>query len=311
MLLQQLRYFVAVAETGSLSAAANKLFVTQPNLSKSIANLEDEYKTKLFKRTARGMVLTAEGNVLYENAKNILNEVYTLDVALGRIKPNKRKTLTVASNYILGVDFATGSYYKGLDVDAEKVSVEIMNMSTQAVLENVYSGKSMLGFISFQQHLLHTFTKAIKNNNLEYTPLGLTDLYAYVGPTSPLYELDRVKMEQICKYPIVCNIKMKTRREEYIDNVSGYKDCEQFFYLNSDTAIIHFLATTDVTFVGGSWTLLGIEEYGIRMIPISDCDLKYELGWIKSKDIELSKDAFKLIEIVDKQCRPKELKATF
>lgn len=61
MQIQQLTYFVAIAEQGSINKAAEKLFVTQPNLSKAISNLENELKVRIFNRTNKGVALTDEG----------------------------------------------------------------------------------------------------------------------------------------------------------------------------------------------------------------------------------------------------------
>ena len=58
MQLSQLMYFVTVAEQGSINRAAEKLFVTQPNLSKAIGNLESELKVRIFDRTNKGVILT-------------------------------------------------------------------------------------------------------------------------------------------------------------------------------------------------------------------------------------------------------------
>ena len=59
MQIQQLTYFVAIAEQGSINKAAEKLFVTQPNLSKAISNLENELKVRIFNRTNKGVAQKA------------------------------------------------------------------------------------------------------------------------------------------------------------------------------------------------------------------------------------------------------------
>lgn len=75
MELRQLKYFIAVAETKSLSNAVKRLFIAQPALSQSIKTLEDELETKLFVRSRKGMALTTAGQGFLENAKLILREV--------------------------------------------------------------------------------------------------------------------------------------------------------------------------------------------------------------------------------------------
>lgn len=90
MELHQLRYFVAVAEQGNFTRAAERSFVTQPSLSQQIIKLEEELGHKLFHRLGRKAVLTEAGAVFLERARRILNEVEDAakevrdDPALGR-----------------------------------------------------------------------------------------------------------------------------------------------------------------------------------------------------------------------------------
>jgi LysR family transcriptional regulator, hca operon transcriptional activator len=73
--LRHLRYFVAVAEAGSLKLAAEeKLHTTQPSLSRQIRDLEREVGAPLFRRNARGVELTAAGRVLLDHAKVVLSQ---------------------------------------------------------------------------------------------------------------------------------------------------------------------------------------------------------------------------------------------
>jgi DNA-binding transcriptional LysR family regulator len=71
----QLRYFVAVADTGTTRAAAARLHVSQPPLSRQIRALEAELGVDLFERTPRGMALRPEGQALLRRARRILSEV--------------------------------------------------------------------------------------------------------------------------------------------------------------------------------------------------------------------------------------------
>jgi len=75
MELQQLRYFVAVAETANFTRAAERCHVSQPSLSQQIINLEKELKHKLFHRLGRKAVLSEAGTVFLDRARRILFEV--------------------------------------------------------------------------------------------------------------------------------------------------------------------------------------------------------------------------------------------
>ena len=61
MTLQQLRYIIKIAQTGSMRLAADELFITQPNLSKNVHEIEEEMHITIFSRTNKGVILTDEG----------------------------------------------------------------------------------------------------------------------------------------------------------------------------------------------------------------------------------------------------------
>lgn len=74
MKLTQLQYFMCISECGSFTKAAEQLHITQPSLSKAIAELEVEAGTTLLLRTKSGVQLTQEGQIVLEQVRNILRE---------------------------------------------------------------------------------------------------------------------------------------------------------------------------------------------------------------------------------------------
>jgi LysR family hca operon transcriptional activator len=86
MELRHLRYFVAVAEAGSLTVAAEQtLHTSQPSLSRQIRDLEDEVGTQLLTRKARGIELTPAGRVFLDHARSVLSQVEAAGQAARRI----------------------------------------------------------------------------------------------------------------------------------------------------------------------------------------------------------------------------------
>ena len=73
MTLQQLKYAVTVAECGTISAAAEKLFISQPSLTTAIRELESEMGVTIFSRTNRGVIVSREGEEFLGYARQILS----------------------------------------------------------------------------------------------------------------------------------------------------------------------------------------------------------------------------------------------
>src|SRR6202140_2481724 len=86
MELRHLRYFVAIAEAGSLTAAAaRKLHTSQPSLSRQIRDLEEEIGAQLLTRRARGIELTPAGRAFLEHPPSVLSQVEAAAEAARRI----------------------------------------------------------------------------------------------------------------------------------------------------------------------------------------------------------------------------------
>ena len=79
MTLQQLKYIVTVAETGNITEAAKRLFISQPSLTNAVRELENEMQVTIFNRTNKGVVVTNEGDVFLSYARQILEQVGLLE----------------------------------------------------------------------------------------------------------------------------------------------------------------------------------------------------------------------------------------
>jgi DNA-binding transcriptional LysR family regulator len=102
---QHLQAFVAIAQSGSFSGAAERLHLTQPAVSKRIALLEDQVKARLFDRVGRQVVLTQAGNLLLSKATNILNEVLAAQREIADLRGEVTGKLSVATSHHLGLHY--------------------------------------------------------------------------------------------------------------------------------------------------------------------------------------------------------------
>ncbi|MCM1055046.1 MAG: LysR family transcriptional regulator [Bacteroides sp.] len=145
MNLTHLRYIVEVARTGSITKAAQNLYMGQPNLSKAIRDLEKSVGTAVFMRTPRGVVPTKKGGEIIEYAKNLVRQADEFDERFlgGR---TEIKSFTVAAN---GIDYCHKAFeHFAAEYEQEKeFSVSYRLCGSEGVFAAVESGDADIGVI--------------------------------------------------------------------------------------------------------------------------------------------------------------------
>lgn len=100
MTIRHLKIFIAVAETGSMSAAANRLYLTQPTVSQTIRDLEDHYQVQLFERLHKKLFITQEGRQLLNLARMTVSDFDNLEISMRRFQ--ERMPLRIGSSLTVG-----------------------------------------------------------------------------------------------------------------------------------------------------------------------------------------------------------------
>ena len=101
--LSQLQTFVTVASEGSMTAAADKLFLTQPAVSQQMKNMEDDLGVELIVRGSKQIKMTAQGEILYEHAKKILSLAQVAEVSIKSIGAQLRGELRIGTLNSIGL----------------------------------------------------------------------------------------------------------------------------------------------------------------------------------------------------------------
>lgn len=145
--IRQLRYFVEIAECGSFSSAAERLYVAQSALSRQIKELEQQLGTPLFERTARLPRLTLAGQAFLERARRLLADLaqaerVTRDIGQGlqgSLRLNHSSTVPLTGGLLARL----GNYLK----HNPGVSLEIAQQSSEAQLEDIAAGRLDIGLL--------------------------------------------------------------------------------------------------------------------------------------------------------------------
>lgn len=118
-----LKYFLAMAEEGSLSAAARKLKVSQPTLSRRLVSLEEDVGSDIFVRTRSGLEMTPIGERLLDHARHMRDDVYSIERAITGHDSSLKGTVVISCVEMLGADWLVEKtvpfrrQYPGITVD--------------------------------------------------------------------------------------------------------------------------------------------------------------------------------------------------
>lgn len=145
MNLQQLEYFVKIAETKNFTLASQQMAVSQPALSKSISKLEEELETTLFERNNKCVNLTSQGTIFLKHAIIALTQIEQGKTEILNISKKERNRLSIASTYCIGTYFIPSVIGTFLSLYPD-TKFQFNNAETENILEDLKSGKIELGF---------------------------------------------------------------------------------------------------------------------------------------------------------------------
>ena len=139
--------FMAVAETGSFSAAAERLFITQPAISKRIALLEQQLDARLFDRVGRQIKLTEAGNALMPRARQVLMDVEDMARAIHDLSGEVSGKLRIGTSHHIGLH-RLPPVLRQFSRDYPKVTLDIHFIDSEEAWEGVLHGELEMGVVT-------------------------------------------------------------------------------------------------------------------------------------------------------------------
>lgn len=200
MTLQQLKYAVTVAECGTISAAAEKLFITQPSLTTAIRELESEMGVTIFSRTNRGVIVSREGEEFLGYARQILSQAQLLQERFsGREQGEKR--FAVSSQHFNFTVLAFSRLVQNFR--GPRYSFHFRETTTYEVLEDVSQLRSEVGILALNEDNERFLRRMFGKLGLEFTELKRVQAELFVSAEHPLAGRRFVTVEDVSPYPCI------------------------------------------------------------------------------------------------------------
>lgn len=200
MTLQQLKYIVVIANSGTISSAAKSLFVSQPSLTKSIKELEKEIDITIFTRTNKGIQLSKEGEVFLGYARSVLEQVSLMEEKYkGSTSLGGKKEFCISTQHY---SFAVNAFVELIQkFGSDAYDFSIRETQTYEIIDDVARMKSEIGVLYLNDFNEMALRKIIKANDLIFTELFTAKPHIFVSTGNPLSKKKEVTMEDLEDYP--------------------------------------------------------------------------------------------------------------
>ena len=204
MTLQQLQYIVEISKCSSITAAAKKLFVAQPSLSKVVKDLEKEFHITILRRSRHGISFTADGLKFLHFANQVLDASANMqDYFLHEKGDGEKIRLSISSHhYLFAIDGMISFLQRQADTAA--YTVRISEGRTSQIIHDVLVQRSQIGIIYISELTEQFMYRILAKNNLEFVPFCDFPPHAYLSKNHPLAGLPEISIEQLLPYPHIC-----------------------------------------------------------------------------------------------------------
>jgi len=294
MKLQQLRYVVKVAECGSITEASRRLFVSQPSITASIRDLENEMGVHIFERTNKGVIVSEEGETFLGYARQVLDQA---DLLEGKYKGTSEQVphFSVSCQHY---SFAVNAFVDVIrEFDAARYDFTLREEQTHEIIEDVAHMKSELGILYLSEHNREVIERMLAANELVFEGLFCATPHVFVCSDHPLADHASVTLEDLEDYPFLSYEQGSYNSFYYSEELTSTFERSKNIRVR-DRATLFNLAMG----LNGYTVCSGVISHelngpGIISIPL-DVDEYMEIGIITRKNTTLTRYGQAYIEAI-------------
>lgn len=224
MNILHVKYAVEVARLGSLNKAAEALMVAQPNVSRSIKELEADLGITIFQRSAKGMMLTPDGEEFVDYASDILNRIENMEQAY-RDGSHKKRKFSISVPRASYISAALTEFSKR--IGKSDVEVYYKETNSKKTINNLLANDYKLGIIRYAENYDKYYKSMLEDKGLVYEKIAQFSYVLIMSRDNPLARKETITYDDLSSYieiahadPYVPTLPMaKVFREELPDNI--------------------------------------------------------------------------------------------
>lgn len=301
MTIQQLRYVIGIAEAGSFNKAAEKLYISQPSLTSTIHDLEDELGIIIFNRSGRGVTLTQDGEEFLSSAKQLFLNYENIMERYKNGAESKKKFGISTQHY----SFALKSFVEMVKrFNTTEYEFAIRETRTKEVIEDVATLKSQIGILYLSDFNRNIIQKLLNVRNLKFTPLIDCKAYVYIWKGHPLAGNKSISFEELADYPCLSFEQDDNDSVYFAEEILSTEEYHRTIKANDRASMLNLMVGLNgYTLCSG---IISEELNGDDYIAVpfrekdENVNRVMEIGYITKKDFIMSEVGLAYIEEMKK-----------
>ncbi len=191
MNIKEIHAFISVYDNRSITKAAERLYMSQPTLTRIIKKIEEDTGTELFKRTTEGIIPTIAGDIYNEHARKMIELYRNLEHSISLVEKENNGKLTIGTTFFLGA-IALPAVLSEFSIKYPNIKFEIIEGNSFEIEAEIVKGIVDVGII----HL------PVSNPNLEIIDIGKEKLLIALSKDNPLNNFSYVKEDGLSYFDI-------------------------------------------------------------------------------------------------------------
>lgn len=296
MTLTQLKYAITVAGCRSMNEAAHELFISQPSLSASMKELEEETGIQIFRRTNRGISLTPQGEEFLGYARQVVEQYNLIETKyIDKAEVKKRFSVSM-QHYTFAVD-AFVEMVKQFGMDEYEFAVH--EEKTYEVIEDVRDFKSEIGILYLNDFNKNVLNKLFNEYGLEFTPILTCGIYVYIWKGHPLADNKVITIEELEEYPCLSFEQGSNNSFYFAEEVLSTYQYKRLIKANDRATMLNLMVGLNGYTLCSGIICEGLNGDDYRAVKL-DSDEDMTIGYIRRKDVELSPLGRKYLEEISR-----------
>ncbi len=271
---------IEVAETGSITMAAQRLFIAQPSLSKSIAELEKEMGITMFNRSNRGVYLSEDGTKFLSYARQIIEQTERLENEY-KAAPPPRRVFAVSSQHYAFVVNAFVELVR--EYGENKYEFTLRELKTAEIIEDVRTHRSDIGILYLSRFNHEVIRHILQNEEMQFEKLFTANPHVFVSKRNPLVGRKSVTLEDLKEYPRLTYDQGVKNSFYFAEELHITAESPKNIVVSDRATLFNLLIGLDGYTISSGILSSDLNGDNIVAIPL-ESDEQMEVGYIMASD---------------------------